>query len=145
MKNVINEMKISFISSAKNESFARQVVASFASQLDPTMEEINDIKTVVSEAVTNCVVHAYKDKIGTIHIKSKIYDDSTIEIEIRDTGVGIENIEKALEPMYTTGDKERSGMGFTIMESFMDKLKVTSKINKGTKVTLTRKIKNRRR
>ena len=136
-----NEMKLEFLSRANNEAFARITVAAFASQLDPTIEEISDIKTAVSEAVTNCIVHGYEDKLGTIHLKCNILDNK-ITIEISDNGKGIENIEMAKQPLYTTKPNlERSGMGFTIMESFMDDLKVESVLGLGTKITMTKTIK----
>lgn len=136
-----NEMKLEFLSKANNEAFARITVAAFASQLDPTIEEISDIKTAVSEAVTNSIVHGYEDKIGIINLKCKIHENE-ITIEISDTGKGIENIEMAKQPLYTTRPNlERSGMGFTIMESFMDELSVESILGLGTKVTMKKKIK----
>jgi stage II sporulation protein AB (anti-sigma F factor) len=136
----INEMKIEFPGRSINESFARAVVASFAAQLDPTVDEINDIKTAVSEAVTNCIVHAYPEKIGTVIVKARISEDGQVEIVVKDRGVGIADIEKARTPMYSTGKDERSGMGFTIMESFMDKLSVRSKVGGGTTVRMVKKI-----
>ena len=140
MDNVKNEMKLEFLSRSANEAFARITVASFASQLDPTIEELADIKTSVSEAVTNAIVHAYDGKEGIIKIHSKLYD-KCIEIEIIDTGVGIENIEEAKKPLCTTkGNLERSGMGFTIMENFMDELKVESVVGLGTKVYMKKTI-----
>ena len=135
-----NMMQLEFISKSSNEGMARIAVAGFAAQLDPTLEEIGDIKTAVSEAVTNAIVHAYPDAIGKIRIKARIYEGQILEITVQDWGVGIENIEKAREPMYTTGGEERSGMGFTIMESFMDVLKVRSQRGKGTTVSMKRKI-----
>lgn len=142
MKNVYeNEMKLEFSSKSVNESFARITVAAFAAQLDPSLEEIADIKTAVSEAVTNCIIHGYEDKEGTIKIECKLFANS-IEIEISDNGKGIEDIEKAKEPLYTSkSDLERSGMGFTIMESFMDEVKVESVLGLGTKVTMKKMIK----
>ena len=140
-KNVKNEMKIEFLSKSANEAFARISVAAFASQLDPTIEEIADIKTSVSEAVTNSIIHAYPNKDGLVKLRAILFDDE-IEIEISDAGEGIENIEEAKEPLFTTkGNLERSGMGFTIMENFMDKLKVESIVGLGTKVTMNKKIK----
>lgn len=139
--NCINEMKFEIISRSANEGFSRAAVAAFASQLDPTVDEICDIKTAVSEAVTNSIVHGYKDKIGRIFITAKIYDNGKLYLTIRDKGCGIEDIEKAKEPMYTTStDGDRSGMGFCIMESFMDKLTVKSTPGKGTKITLVKKL-----
>lgn len=136
-----NEMKIEFLSKSTNEAFARIAVASFASQLDPTIEEIADIKTSVSEAVTNSIIHGYSNKEGIVKIKARLYEDE-IEIEISDNGAGIENIEEAREPLYTTkGNLERSGMGFTIMENFMDDLSVESIVGLGTKIVMTKKIK----
>lgn len=136
-----NEMKLEFISKSNNEAFARIAVAAFVSQLDPTIEEISDIKTAVSEAVTNSIVHGYEDKIGMINIICKIIERDVI-IEISDNGTGIENIEMAKQPLYTSKPNlERSGMGFTIMESFMDELKVESVLGLGTKVTMKKTIK----
>lgn len=137
-----NEMKLEFISKATNEAFARITVAAFASQLDPTIEELADIKTAVSEAVTNCIIHAYENKQGIIKINAKLKEDNQIIIEISDNGKGIENVDIAKEPLYTTKPNlERSGMGFTIMESFMDSMKVESIVGLGTKVTLVKSVK----
>ena len=136
-----NEMKLEFVSKATNESFARITVAAFASQLDPTIEELADIKTAVSEAVTNCIIHAYENRQGIIRINAKLKNNEII-IQISDNGKGIENIDIAKEPLYTTKPNlERSGMGFTIMESFMDTMKVESIVGLGTKVTLVKSIK----
>jgi len=141
MENYKNEMKLEFLSKSANEAFARIAVSAFASQLDPTIEELADIKTSVSEAVTNSIVHAYEGKDGIIKIHSKLYENY-IEIEITDTGCGIENVEEAKTPLFTTkGNLERSGMGFTIMESFMDELKVESVVGLGTKVYMKKIIK----
>lgn len=141
---VINEMKIQFPSRSCNESFARMAVSAFISMLDPTLDEIADIKTAVSEAVTNSIVHGYKDKLGIVYIHAKIYDKNKIMIKIRDKGCGIEDISKAMEPMFTTCTTgERSGLGFAVMESFMDKIKVSSKIQKGTIITLYKTLKSR--
>ena len=142
MKNKYdNEMNLEMLSKSCNEAFARITVAAFVSQLDPTIEEIADIKTAVSEAVTNCIIHGYENTEGIIKINCKIEDRKAI-IEISDTGKGIENIDIAREPLYTTkADLERSGMGFTIMESFMDELKIESILGLGTKVTMTKVIK----
>lgn len=139
----INSFKMEFQSRSANESFARTVVACFAAQLDPTLDEINDIKTAVSEAVTNCIVHAYPDSIGKISLRVRVLEGDTIEITVKDFGCGIEDVAKARQPMFTTGGEERSGMGFTIMESFMDKLIVRSKPGKGTTVVMRRKIQRR--
>lgn len=139
--NFTNEMKIEFISKSSNEAFARIAVAAFASQLDPTIEELADIKTAVSEAVTNCIIHGYDKKQGIVKIVSKLKENEII-IEISDKGKGIENIDEAKEPLYTTKPNlERSGMGFTIMESFMDKMEVESVLGLGTKVTMSKIIK----
>ena len=141
MRNIKNEMKIEFLSKSANEAFARISIAAFASQLDPTIEEIADIKTSVSEAVTNAIIHAYPNKEGLVKIKAILYENE-IEIEVSDTGEGIENINEAKAPLFTTkGNLERSGMGFTIMENFMDSLKVESIVGLGTKVTMSKKIK----
>lgn len=143
MENVYeNKMKLEFLSKSSNEAFARITVASFASQLDPSIEEISDIKTAVSEAVTNCIIHGYEDKVGIIKIECTLFSNS-IYIEITDNGKGIEDIEKAKEPLYTTKPEiERSGMGFTIMENFMDELKIESVKGVGTKVTMKKVINN---
>ena len=139
--NMENEMKLEFISKSNNEAFARIAVAAFVSSLDPTIEEISDIKTAVSEAVTNSIVHGYEDKIGIIHVTCKIINRKVF-IEISDNGKGIENVELAKQPLYTSKPNlERSGMGFTIMESFMDKLVVESVLGVGTKVTMEKEIK----
>ena len=136
-----NEMKLEFLSKSNNEAFARVTVAAFAAQLDPTIEELADIKTAVSEAVTNSIIHGYENTEGIIKIVARIFAN-TISIEISDTGKGIENINEAKEPLYTTKPNlERSGMGFTIMESFMDKMKVESILGLGTKVTMSKIIK----
>ena len=136
-----NEMKLEFISKSANEAFARIAIAAFASQLDPTVEELADIKTAVSEAVTNCIIHGYDKKQGIVKISAKLKENEII-IEVSDKGKGIENIDVAKEPLYTTKPNlERSGMGFTIMESFMDKMEVESIIGLGTKVTMSKVIK----
>lgn len=141
--NAENYMKIEFPARSVNEGYARSAVAAFVSQLDPTLAELGDIKTAVSEAVTNVVVHAYPDKIGTIHIRARILPDSVLELVVKDRGVGIADVERARTPLYTTGGSERSGMGFTIMESFMDSLRVRSVTGKGTTVTMRRRIRHR--
>jgi stage II sporulation protein AB (anti-sigma F factor) len=135
-----NSVKLEFLSRSCNESFARAAIAVFASQLDPTLDELGDIKTAVSEAVTNCIVHAYPDTLGKISVTARLFADNSIEIVVRDRGRGIENIAAAREPLFTTGGEERSGMGFTIMESFMDNLKVRSVLGRGTTVTMRRRI-----
>ena len=140
-KTYDNEMKIEFLSKSKNEAFARIAVAAFIAQLDPTVEEVADIKTAVSEAVTNAIIHGYEEKIGIVKLICKIAQNEVF-IEISDSGKGIENIEMAKEPLYTTKPNlERSGMGFTIMESFMDSMEVESIVGLGTKVTMKKKIK----
>ena len=137
-----NEMKIEFLSKSNNEAFARISVAAFIAQLDPTLEEIADIKTAVSEAVTNSIIHGYEEKTGIVKLNCKITKDEVF-IEISDSGKGIENVEIAKQPLFTTkANLERSGMGFTIMESFMDDVQVESVLGIGTKVTMKKKIKN---
>ena len=139
----INEAAISFLSRSANEGFARTTAACFAAQLDPTLDEVNDIRTAVSEAVTNCIVHAYPDTLGPVTMRLRLFEDNTLEIQVKDKGVGIPDVEQARQPMYTTGGTERSGMGFTIMESFMDKLRIRSAPGKGTVVTMRRRISRR--
>ena len=138
-----NYITIEFPSRSANEGFARSAVAAFAVQLDPTLEELGDIKTAVSEAVTNAIVHAYPDTLGKIVIKARIQEGNVLEITVRDWGCGIADVERAREPLFTTGGEERSGMGFTIMESFMDVLRVRSTPGKGTTVTMRRRISRR--
>ncbi len=136
-----NEMELSFLSKSNNEAFARITVAAFAAQLDPTIEELADIKTAVSEAVTNSIIHGYEDKEGIVKVKAKLLEN-TIEIEVTDSGKGIEDIELARKPLYTTkGNLERSGMGFTIMESFMDEVDISSVVGIGTRITMKKTIK----
>lgn len=137
---VKNKFSMTLMSCSANESFARACVSAFAAQLDPTIEEISDIKTAVSEAVTNCIVHAYKNEIGNIYITAELLDNNAVRIKIRDKGCGIENIEKAMEPLYTSLGGERAGLGFAVMESFTDSLRVSSKVGKGTTVTMLKKI-----
>ena len=141
--NEINRMKLEFPSKSVNERFARSAVAGFISQLDPTLDELGDIKTAVSEAVTNCIVHAYPDTIGKVLLKCRIFDGGVVEITVRDYGVGIEDLELARTPMFTTGGDERSGMGFTIMESFTDSLRVKSKKGRGTTVIMKVRLASR--
>lgn len=136
----MNEFKLTVDSKSVNESFARVVVSAFAAQLDPNLEEIADLKTAVSEAVTNCIVHAYKDTYGKIYISGSMDDKNIIKIMIRDKGCGISDLNQAMTPLFTTGEGDRAGLGFTVMESFCDKLKVKSQSGKGTTVTLTKKI-----
>ncbi len=138
-----NYIRLELPSRSSNEAVARGVVAAFAAQLDPTLEELGDIKTAVSEAVTNCIVHAYPDRIGIIILQCQIVQD-TLEIVVRDRGRGIENLEQARKPLFTTGGAERSGMGFTIMESFMTELRVQSQPGKGTTVRMKKRIFSRR-
>ena len=140
---ITNYIKLEFPSCSANESFARAAAAGFAAQLDPTLDELGDIKTSVSEAVTNCIVHAYPDSIGTITMRLRILDGEKLEITIRDKGRGISDLQQAMLPMYTTGGEERSGMGFTIMESFMDKLTVRSTPGEGTSVVMLRALPRR--
>ena len=139
-----NHMILEFPSKSTNEGFARSAVACFAAQMDPTFEELGDIRTAVSEAVTNCIVHAYPNGLGIITIRCRILKDNTLDIVIKDKGVGIEDLEKARKPMYTTGGADRSGMGFTIMESFMSEFTVASKPGKGTTVHMRRKLQRRK-
>lgn len=139
----INEASVTFLSRSANEGFARTTAACFAAQLDPTLDEVNDIRTAVSEAVTNCIVHAYPDTLGPVTMRLRLFGDNTLEIQVKDKGVGIPDVERARQPMYTTGGAERSGMGFTIMESFMDRLKVRSTPGKGTVITMRRRIARR--
>lgn len=139
-----NYMTLDFPSKSTNEAFARSAVACFAAQMDPTLEELGDIRTAVSEAVTNCIVHAYPNGLGSIYIRCRILKDNVLDIVIKDKGVGIEDLEKARKPMYTTGGADRSGMGFTIMESFMSDFSVVSKLGKGTTVHMRRKIQRRK-
>ena len=139
----LNSVKFQFPSKSVNEGFARSTVAAFAAQLDPTLDEIADLKTAVSEAVTNCIVHGYPEDIGMITITASIYEGNTLRVVVADRGVGIENVEKAMEPMYTTGGPERAGLGFAVMESFTDKMKVSSKPGKGTRVTMTKRMGSR--
>ena len=138
-----NHVTLEFPSRSANEGFARTAAACFAAQLDPTLEEVNDVKTAVSEAVTNAIVHAYPDTLGKIVVKLRIKEGHALEIIVKDWGVGIADVEQARVPLFTTGNEERSGMGFTIMESFMDTLKVRSMPGKGTAVTMTRRIARR--
>ena len=139
-----NYMILEFPSRSANEAFARSAVACFAAQMDPTLEELGDIRTAVSEAVTNCIVHAYPDRLGPITMTAAIYEGGVVRITITDRGVGIPDIEKAMEPMFTTGDaEERAGLGFAVMQSFMDKVKVSSTPGRGTRVTLTKRLEAR--
>ncbi len=138
-----NYIKLEFPAKSSNEAFARTAVAAFAAQLDPCIDELGDIKTAVSEAVTNAIVHAYPENVGTVWMKLRIFEDEILEISIKDKGKGIENVKKAMEPLFTTGGEERCGMGFTIMDSFMDSIKVSSRCGKGTSVIMRRRIRSK--
>ncbi len=139
----INEMKLNIPSVSTNESFARVAVGAFVSQLDPTVEELADIKTAVSEAVTNCTVHAYAESIGTVYIYAAIFEDRTILIRVRDRGCGIGDIETAMQPMWSSLGGERAGLGFAVMQSFTDSVNVRSKIGSGTTVTMKKRLSSR--
>lgn len=139
-----NYMCLEFPSKSSNEGFARSAVAAFAAQMDPTLEELGDIRTAVSEAVTNCIVHAYPEGYGLITMRCRILKDGILDIVIKDKGIGIADLEQAKRPTFTTGGCDRSGMGFTIMESFMTSLQVTSKVGKGTTVHMRRKIQRKK-
>ena len=141
----INEMKIRLPSRSANEGFARAAVAAFAAQLDPAVDELADLRTAVSEAVTNCIVHAYPDSIGDIFIAVKLFANGRVQVKIRDKGCGIPNVEKAMEPLFTTGGEDRSGLGFSVMESFTDHLRVNSREGHGTTVTMDKYIALRNR
>lgn len=140
---VTNEFKLVVDSKSINESFCRMVVSAFAGPLDPTIEELTDLKTAVSEAVTNCIVHAYANTCGKIYITGQLLQDNIIKIKIKDNGLGIENIQKAMTPLFTTGSTDRAGLGFTVMQSFCDRVRVTSSVGRGTTVILTKKINGR--
>lgn len=140
----VNELKMTLDSKSVNEGFARVAVSAFVASLDPNIEELTDIKTAVSEAVTNCVVHGYAEKEGKIYITVSIFEKDIVRIKIRDRGVGIENVEKAMEPLFTTAGGERAGLGFAVMESFMDKVRVKSAPDKGTTVVLEKRIRGKR-
>lgn len=138
-----NEFKLTVSSKSINEAFCRVVVSSFVTPLDPTIEELSDLKTAVSEAVTNCIVHGYKNSNGNIYISGQILDDNTVKIKIVDKGEGISNIKEAMTPLFTTGGNDRAGLGFTVMQSFCDRIKVTSSLGKGTTVNLIKRIQGR--
>ena len=140
---VTNEFKLVVDSKSINESFCRMVVSAFAGPLDPTIEELTDLKTAVSEAVTNCIVHAYANTCGKIYITGQLLQDNIIKIKIKDNGLGIENIQKAMTPLFTTGSTDRAGLGFTVMQSFCDRVRGTSSVGRGTTVILTKKINGR--
>lgn len=137
---VKNEFKLTVDSKSVNESFCRVVVSAFVTPLDPTIEELTDLKTAVSEAVTNSIVHGYKDCCGKLYISGKIYDENVVKIVVKDNGVGIGDVKQAMQPLFTTGGSDRSGLGFTVMQSFCDRINVKSKVNQGTTVTLTKRI-----
>ena len=139
-----NYMILEFPSKSTNEAFARSAVACFAAQMDPTLEELGDIRTSVSEAVTNAIVHAYPDELGTITVRCRILKDNILDIVVKDRGIGIADVEKAKQPLFTTGGSDRSGMGFTIMESFMTSLTITSEPGKGTAVHMRRRLQKRK-
>ena len=139
-----NYIKLEFPSKSANEALARAAVAAFAAQLDPTLDELGDLKTAVSEAVTNAIVHAYPDSVGTVWLRARILDGDRLELTVKDKGRGIADVQQARQPLFTTGGEERSGMGFTIMESFTDKLRVRSRPGAGTTVTMQRRIRGRR-
>ena len=136
----INEMKVTFLSRSANEGFARATVAAFAAQLDPAVDELADLRTAVSEAVTNAIVHAYPDRLGTVTLTVRLYENGKIQVQVKDKGRGIPDVSKAMEPLYTTGGEERSGLGFSVMESFTDRLRVRSAEGKGTTVTMEKYI-----
>lgn len=136
----VNQVKLEFLSRSVNEGFARSAAACLAVQLDPTMEELNDLKTAVSEAVTNAIVHAYPNELGRVTMRLRLFEDNSMEVQVRDWGVGIPDIAQARSPLFTTGGEERSGMGFTIMESFTDALRVTSTPGRGTTVTFRKRF-----
>lgn len=141
---LVNEMKLTVEGRSCNEAFARSAVASFLAVLDPNIEEISDIKTAVSEAVTNCIVHGYREEIGNIYIRVRIFEEARVSISIRDKGCGIPDVKKAMEPLFTTCENgERAGLGFSIMGSFMDKLRVRSRLGAGTTVTLEKTIRSK--
>lgn len=141
---VLNELKAEFPSLSENEALARLLVSGFISQLNPMVDELSDVKTAVSEAVTNCIVHAYRNTVGKVRMLVRIYDGSEVYIRITDTGCGIENLDKAMEPLFTSSpDEDRAGLGFTVMESFMDTLSVRSTLGKGTTVTMRKKLRSR--
>ncbi len=141
----MNEMRLVFSSRSANEGFARTAVSAFVAQLDPAVDELADLRTAVSEAVTNCIVHAYEDTIGDIFVNVELYENGRVVVRVRDRGRGIPDVKKAMEPLFTTGGDDRSGLGFSVMESFMDTMKVRSTVGKGTTVTMEKYIRIRRR
>ena len=136
----INEMKVTFLSRSANEGFARAAVAAFAAQLDPAVDELADLRTAVSEAVTNAIVHGYPDRLGPVTLTVKLFENGKIQVQVKDKGRGIPDVKKAMEPLFTTGGEERSGLGFSVMESFTDRLRVRSAPDKGTTVTMEKYI-----
>ena len=136
----INEMKVTFLSRSANEGFARATVAAFAAQLDPAVDELADLRTAVSEAVTNAIVHAYPDRLGLVTLTVRLYENGKIQVQVKDKGRGIPDVDKAMEPLFTTGGEERSGLGFSVMESFTDRLRVRSAEGKGTTVAMEKYI-----
>ena len=136
----INEMKVTFLSRSANEGFARAAVAAFAAQLDPAVDELADLRTAVSEAVTNAIVHGYPDRLGVVTLTVKLYENGKIQVQVKDKGQGIPDVDKAMEPLFTTGGEERSGLGFSVMESFTDRLRVRSTPHRGTTVTMEKYI-----
>ena len=136
----INEMKVTFLSRSANEGFARAAVAAFAAQLDPAVDELADLRTAVSEAVTNAIVHAYPDRLGVVTLTVRLFENGRIQVQVKDKGRGIPDVNKAMEPLYTTGGEERSGLGFSVMESFTDRLRVKSTEGKGTTITMEKYI-----
>ena len=140
MKKSSNYIKLEFLSRSTNEGFARSALSAFAAQADPTLDELADVKTAVSEAVTNCIVHAYANTIGPITLTAALYEDGTLRVAVADKGCGIPDVSKAMEPLFTTGGAERAGLGFAVMESFMDSVKVRSAPGKGTRVTLSKRL-----
>ena len=136
----LNTVKITFPSRSVNEGFPRSALSAFAAQADPTLDELADVKTAVSEAVTNCIVHAYANTIGPITLTAALYEDGTLRVAVADKGCGIPDVSKAMEPLFTTGGAERAGLGFAVMESFMDSVKVRSAPGKGTRVTLSKRL-----
>ena len=139
----LNTMKVTFPSRSANESFARMAVAAFVAQLDPTVEELSDLRTAVSEAVTNCIVHAYRDRIGPVTVTADLYEGGRVVVKIRDKGCGISDVDRAMEPLFTTGGEERAGLGFAAMQSLMDRVRVRSAVGKGTTVALERRLASR--
>ncbi len=136
----VNQTQISFSSNSVNEGYARAAVAAFLAQLDPTVADLSDIRTAVSEAVTNAIVHGYKDKLGTVYISVKIFEDGRAQVRVRDKGCGIPDVKQAMEPLFTTGGEERAGLGFAVMQSFCDSVRVSSTVGRGTSVTLTKRF-----